>query len=64
MIELGLLQLEKGPADMTVSGRLKDYDVDAVYIGHKREPKYIGLAVSMQKAFEMNFRFRLINIIF
>ena len=58
-----LLQLEKGPADMKVSGGLKDYDVAAVYIGSKRDPNYIGLAVSMQKAFKMDFRFQLSNII-
>ena len=60
---MGLLQLEKGPADMKVSGRLKDYDVAVVYIGHKGEPNYTVFAVSMQKAFKIDFSFRLINII-
>ena len=64
VFELGLLQLEKGPAEMKVSGRLKDYDVAAVYIGHKRDPNYTGLAVFIQKAFKIDFSFRLINIIF
>ena len=48
---------------MKVSGGLKDYDVAAVYIGRKREPNYTGLAISMQKAFKIDFSFRLINII-
>ena len=63
LFELGLLQLEKGPADMKVSGRLKDYDVAAVYIGHKRDPNHTGFAISTQKAFKIKFRFRLFNII-
>ena len=48
---------------MKVSGGLKDYDVAAVYIGRKRDPNYTGLAISMQKAFKIDFSFRLINII-
>ena len=47
---------------MKVSGGLKDYDVAAVYIGRKREPNYAGLAISMQKAFKIKFRFRIFNI--
>ena len=49
---------------MKVSGGLKDYDVAAVYIGRKREPNYTGLAISIQKAFKIDFSFRLINIMF
>ena len=63
VFELGLLQLEEGPADMKVSGGLKDYDVAAVYIGRKREPNYAGFSISTQKALKIKFRFQLFNII-